>query len=307
MRQQCFDEPWRHRYLIQLGARPSHSSPQSPRHPPKASSSSRTRSRSNAPASRTAREQENRPRAAQRPSAWWPRCPACDTARCSPTGPKLSASTCASACEVGPTHELVRAVRSLHRPRSRQGGVAHSARVTWRSTPTQQHRKLSHNLKPHPCGYAGDSKRICRCSLEQAQRYRSRISGPLIDRFDMHVQLSSVPITALRNATLGESSAIVRERVVAARERARERAQRQRSKFVTMDVPLSTLAPDARQLLFSCVEKLGLSMRAYSKVLRVSRTIADLEGVEMVQGCHIAEAVQFRLFDREVDDTLSPP
>jgi magnesium chelatase family protein len=162
-------------------------------------------------------------------------------------------------------------------------------------------------MNPCPCGYAGDSKRICRCSLEQAQRYRSRVSGPLIDRFDMHVQLASVPITALRNATLGESSATVRERVVAARERARERAQRQRSQFVTMDVPLSTLEPDARQLLFSCVEKLGLSMRAYSKVLRVSRTIADLEGVEMVLGRHIAEAVQFRLFDREVDETLAQP
>jgi magnesium chelatase family protein len=161
-------------------------------------------------------------------------------------------------------------------------------------------------MNPCPCGYASDTKRICRCTFEQAQRYRGRISGPLIDRFDMHVQLASVPITALRNASHGESSATVRERVIAARARAQERAQRQRH-GPSSDVPLSTLDPDARQLLFSCIEKLGLSMRGYSKVLRVSRTVADLEGVDCVSSRHVAEAVQFRLFDRDVETAAVQP
>jgi len=155
-------------------------------------------------------------------------------------------------------------------------------------------------MNPCPCGYAGDTKRICRCTFDQAQRYRNRISGPLIDRFDMHVQLASVPIAAFRDAAQGETSAKVRERVIAARTRARERAERERNRH-GVDVPLSALDLDARQLLLSCIEKLGLSMRAFTKVLRVSRTVADLEGVDSVSSRHVAEAVQFRLFDRDAE------
>jgi magnesium chelatase family protein len=154
-------------------------------------------------------------------------------------------------------------------------------------------------MNPCSCGYAGDPKRICRCSAEQVQRYRARISGPLVDRFDMHVQLSSVPITALRQASQGESSRSVRERVVSARTRARERGSAANTGMFGSGVALSMLEPPARQLLFACVEKLCLSMRAYSKVLKVARTIADLEGTDSVLSRHVAEAVQFRLFDRE--------
>ena len=154
-------------------------------------------------------------------------------------------------------------------------------------------------MNPCPCGYDGDDKRVCRCTFEQAQRYRARISGPLIDRFDMHVQLASVPITALRAEAHGESSASVRERVVAAR--ARARARRAQSKPEQADVTLLSLEPAARQLLLACIERFGLSMRAFGKLLRVSRTVADLEGVESVMSHHVAEAVQYRLFDREVE------
>ena len=154
-------------------------------------------------------------------------------------------------------------------------------------------------MNPCACGYAGDSKRVCRCSNEQAQRYRARISGPLIDRFDMHVQLSSVPITALRQGSHGESSAVVRERVIAARARAEARDAQLPS--AAADMTLTALEPCARQLLCACVERFGLSMRAFNKLLRVSRTVADLEGCEPVLSHHVAEAVQYRLFDREAE------
>jgi magnesium chelatase family protein len=160
-------------------------------------------------------------------------------------------------------------------------------------------------MNPCACGYAGDTKRVCRCSTEQAQRYRSRISGPLIDRFDMHVQLSSVPITALRQGSQGESSAVARERVIAAR--AHAQARKQQLPPGAADVTLATLEPDARQLLCACVERFGLSMRAFNKLLKVSRTVADLEGCEPVRSRHIAEAVQYRLFDREVETQAPQP
>jgi magnesium chelatase family protein len=154
-------------------------------------------------------------------------------------------------------------------------------------------------MNPCACGYGGDVKRVCRCTHEQAQRYRSRISGPLIDRFDMHVQLCSVPITALRQEAHGESSAVVRERVVGARAHARER--RRLAGPGAADVSLLSLEPAARQLLLTCIERFGLSMRAYNKLLRVSRTVADLEGAEPVLSHHVAEAVQYRLFDRDIE------
>jgi magnesium chelatase family protein len=154
-------------------------------------------------------------------------------------------------------------------------------------------------MNPCPCGYAGDTKRICRCTLDQVQRYRTRISGPLLDRFDLHVQLSPVPITALRQEAHGETSAAIRARVVAARARALVRKARTPSG--ALDVPLPSLDPTARQLLYACTERFSLSMRAFHKLLRVARTIADLEASDAILTQHVAEAVQYRLFDREAD------
>jgi magnesium chelatase family protein len=158
-------------------------------------------------------------------------------------------------------------------------------------------------MNPCPCGYAGDQKRICRCSFELAQRYRARVSGPVIDRFDLHVQLPPVAAAALEQAGGGEASADVRARVEQARSCAIERLR------TTADrKPGHDLDDAARRLLLRSMDALGLSLRAYTKVLKVARTIADLGGADSVATRHVAEAIQYRVLDRDPDArSLAPP
>lgn len=138
---------------------------------------------------------------------------------------------------------------------------------------------------------------MCRCSPEQAQRYRARVSGPVIDRFDIHIQLPPVSAASLSQADAGDSSTLVRERVSKARARAFARAS------ISGQSPTQTIAATlddaAHRLLVRSIDALGLSLRAYAKVLRVARTIADLEGRDGVGAAQVAEAVQYRLLDRE--------
>ena len=134
---------------------------------------------------------------------------------------------------------------------------------------------------------------MCRCSFDQAQRYRSKVSGPVIDRFDLHLSLAAVPVHALNDERRGESSQVVRARVAQARALAAQRAPKDSVDLV------QALMREARELLFRAIDQLGLSLRAYNKILRVSRTIADLEGRDAVLTSHVAEAIQYRSLDRD--------
>lgn len=164
-------------------------------------------------------------------------------------------------------------------------------------------------VNPCPCGYAGDGTDRCRCGSHRIQAYRAKLSGPLMDRIDIHVVLPPVDVTSLRHARPGEASSLVRARVEAARRAQFERMQRREVRVPTngqlspreLDVVAKTDAEGTR-LLVSAVEHLGLSARAYTKVLRVARTIADLEGRDAVGAGHIAEAVEARVLDR-----VTPP
>jgi magnesium chelatase family protein len=162
-------------------------------------------------------------------------------------------------------------------------------------------------VNPCPCGYFGHPRRKCACSEDVRHRYRSRLSGPLVDRLDIHVAVPPVEVSALTRSGGGESSADVRARVARARETQRARTARlgasARVNAALSGTELERVAAldrDGRRLIEAAVEKLGLSARAFVKVLRVARTIADLEGEAKVRAPHVAEAIQGRLLDREV-------
>jgi magnesium chelatase family protein len=160
-------------------------------------------------------------------------------------------------------------------------------------------------MNPCPCGYLGDSKHECRCSPPQIQRYRARISGPLLDRIDLHVEAPAVSISELRNAAPGESSLDMATRVRAARERQLARYHgtattanaRMTHAQIRAHIPLDSTLGD---LLQQAMEQLSLSARAYDRILKVARTIADLAASERVEANHLLEAIQYRSLDRKV-------
>jgi magnesium chelatase family protein len=160
-------------------------------------------------------------------------------------------------------------------------------------------------MNPCPCGYLGDSKHECRCSPPQIQRYRARVSGPLLDRIDIHIEAPAVSITELRSTAPGESSATISSRVQAARDLqlARYRGTRTTANArmthqqIRTHIPLDSTLGD---LLQQAMEQLSLSARAYDRILKVARTIADLANSEHVQANHLLEAIQYRSLDRKV-------
>jgi magnesium chelatase family protein len=168
------------------------------------------------------------------------------------------------------------------------------------------HFMLVAAMNPCPCGWYGDARRACRCTMHELQRYRRRVSGPLIDRFDLHVDVPAVPSAALPAAGSAEASRVVRARVRSARARQTERASRAGGGSARVNARLKgaglrracALDASSRVLLVEAVEKLGLSARAHDRILRVARTIADLEGGEGIQTAHVAEAIQYRALDR---------
>ncbi len=160
-------------------------------------------------------------------------------------------------------------------------------------------------MNPCPCGYYNHPTRACVCSPGAVKRYLNRISGPLFDRIDLHVEVVPVPFKDLSEARSGESSADIRQRVIQARKIQEERFKN--SKNVHSNAQMSRnnlnhvckLDEQSRQLLKTAMERLSLSARAYDRVIKVARTIADLENSQDIQSQHLAEAIQYRSLDRE--------
>jgi len=150
-------------------------------------------------------------------------------------------------------------------------------------------------MNPCPCGYLGHPTRMCRCTPDQVQRYQSRISGPLLDRVDLQIEVPAQGQREMLDGPPGEPSEAVRTRAVAARERQLARQGTPNSELSGRAIDgFCPLDNDAQALLRGAMEKLGWSARAYFRVLKVARTIADLAGAEMLSAAHVAEAIQYR-------------
>jgi len=154
-------------------------------------------------------------------------------------------------------------------------------------------------MNPCMCGYLGHYSGRCHCTPDQVLRYRSKISGPLLDRIDIHIEVPAVPAEDLSRVSNGDVSSVIRARVEQARAKMITRQAKENARLTTREID-SHCAPDGKgaTLLMHAISRLGLSARAYHRILKVARTIADVAGVERVSAAHVAEAVQYRRFDR---------
>ena len=158
-------------------------------------------------------------------------------------------------------------------------------------------------MNPCPCGFYTDPNRECTCTMPQILRYRSKISGPLMDRIDIHVEVPAVKYRDLTGETSGEDSEAIKVRVNRAREIQRQRLTGKRIYCNAQMTPrylkkYCQIGDSSKALLEQAIDKLGLSARAYTRILKIARTIADLEGVEDIATHHISEAIQYRSLDR---------
>src|ERR1700756_1023953 len=163
---------------------------------------------------------------------------------------------------------------------------------------------LAAAMNPCPCGFFGDPTRECHCTPPMIQRYVSKISGPLLDRIDIQIEVPAVKYKELRGNAEVECSGAVRERVLRAREVQLDRYRVEKGLYANSQMPSRLLrkhcaiSADGEKLLETAIQRLGLSARAHDRILKVSRTIADLEGAECILPKHLSEAMQYRTLDR---------
>tara|TARA_B100000809_G_scaffold183139_1_gene180905 strand:- start:920 stop:1552 length:633 start_codon:yes stop_codon:yes gene_type:complete len=161
------------------------------------------------------------------------------------------------------------------------------------------------SMNPCPCGYYNHPDKACLCAPGMVQKYLNKISGPLLDRIDLHVEVTPVNFDELTKKEKGESSQQIRERVIKARDVQENRFEE--NKKIHANSQMNTkqiqnhckLDEQSQNLLKTAMEKLDLSARAYDRILKVARTIADLDNAESISSAHIAEAIQYRSLDRE--------
>jgi magnesium chelatase family protein len=163
---------------------------------------------------------------------------------------------------------------------------------------------LAAAMNPCPCGYFGDSARECHCTPPQIQRYVSKVSGPLLDRIDIHIEVPAVKFRELREGSQGEGSTEVRARVMEARKRQAARFAGEKNLYANAQMPpklirkYAGISAESEKLLESAMARLGLSARAHDRILKVARTIADLSGSDGIESKHLSEAIQYRTLDR---------
>ncbi len=154
-------------------------------------------------------------------------------------------------------------------------------------------------MNPCPCGFLGHPNGKCRCTPDQVALYRAKISGPLLDRIDLQIEVPALPEADLTSQSGGEASHMIRARVEAARERQLNRQGKPNYLLSTLEIDTLCVADEQGQsLLKQAITRLDLSARAYHRILKVARTIADLANHDEIGAGHIAEAVQYRRFDK---------
>jgi magnesium chelatase family protein len=158
-------------------------------------------------------------------------------------------------------------------------------------------------LNPCPCGYFNDTRRQCVCTPLQISKYLAKISGPLLDRIDLQVEVAALTTDEIASTEPAEPSAAIRDRVEAARQIQRERFRRAgircNAEMTTRHMRRACeLDPASKRLLINAIDRLALSARAHDRILKVARTIADLAALERIEAPHVAEAVQYRALDR---------
>lgn len=193
------------------------------------------------------------------------------------------------------------ALESLREPL--ESGSVTISRASYQETFPAQFQFIA-AMNPCPCGYAGSPKNTCECTSEQIQRYLAKLSGPLLDRIDMHIEVPSLPPSVLSMAVgHGDSSLLTKDRVTKARERQWMRQSKCNQALAVSEIDqFCGLATDAQELLHKVMQKFNFTARTYHRILKLSRTIADLAGCHAILTEHISEALMYRCLDRSIID-----